>query len=246
MKQHVKDLAVFGGSILFEKPLAVGRPNALDRDDFLRRISDVLDSGQLTNDGPQVKSFEEMVRRVTGTRHAIAVCNGTMALQIMAMACELSGEVIVPAMTFIGTAHALTWVRLKPIFADVERNTHTLDVNSVEACITPRTSAILGVHLWGNPCDVDRLRSVARSHGLPWLFDASHAFGCKLRGVPVGGRGDAEAFKPYTSRLSNRRLRHISVGWTRTPEMGVDRSHWAIGTRTYFHAVCPADSTRFR
>jgi dTDP-4-amino-4,6-dideoxygalactose transaminase len=201
VKQYVKDLAIFGGQTLFTHPLAVGRPNQLDRETFLARIADVLDSGQLTNDGPQVKSFEAGIRRVTGTRHAIAVCNGTMALQIMAMACELRGDVIVPAMTFIATAHALKWVGLNPVFADVDRTTHTLDVDSVEACISPSTSAILGVHLWGNPCDVHRLRQVAEQHDLPLLFDASHAFGCKSHGVRIGGLGDAEAFSFHATKV---------------------------------------------
>ena len=201
MKRHVRDLAIFGGSALFRNPRAVGRPNQLDRQAFLRRISDVLDSGQLTNDGPQVRSFESMVRRVAGTRHAIAVCNGTMALQIMAMACGLTGEVIVPAMTFIATAHALKWVGLTPVFADVDRHTHTLNADSVEACISPQTSAILGVHLWGNPCDTDQLRDLAHRHKLPLLFDASHAFGCQTRGFRIGGLGDAEAFSFHATKV---------------------------------------------
>ena len=201
MKLQVRDLAIFGGQSLFACPLAVGNPNKLDRDAFLARIADVLDSGQLTNDGPQVKAFEARIRRVTGTRHAIAVCNGTMALQIMAMACDLTGDVIVPAMTFIATAHALRWVGLNPVFADVHRRTHTLDADSVAACISPRTSAILGVHLWGNPCDVDRLLAVAKQHGLPLLFDASHAFGCKSHGIRIGGLGDAEAFSFHATKV---------------------------------------------
>lgn len=201
MKHQVCDLAIFGGQPLFATPLAVGRPNSLNRESFQKRISTILDSGQLTNDGPQVKSFEAKVRQVTGTRHAVAVCNGTMALQIMAMACELTGEVIVPAMTFIATAHALKWVGLNPVFADVDRHTHTLNPDSVAACISPRTSAILGVHLWGNPCDVDQLRQVASQHGLSLLFDASHAFGCKARGLRIGSLGDAEAFSFHATKV---------------------------------------------
>jgi dTDP-4-amino-4,6-dideoxyglucose len=155
MKTQIKHLALFGGGPLFTKPLVVGQPDMSAQSRMLDKIQQVLNSGTLTNDGPLVKQFEARICDMTDVAHCVAVCNGTMALQIMAKACGLHGEVILPALTYIATPDALEWIGLKPIFTDVSSRTHTLDIDSVRRCITPQTSAIVGVHLWGNPCNVD-------------------------------------------------------------------------------------------
>lgn len=201
MKQHLNQLSIFGGPPLFSTPLVVGQPDLSAQNRMLERIRNVLDSGWITNNGPLVKQFENEICDLTGANHCIAVCNGTMALQIMAKACGLKGEVIMPALTFIATAHAMEWIGLKPVFADVNPDSHTLDVESVRNCITPETSAILGVHLWGNPCDVDGLQDVAEEFGLKLLFDACHAFGCQSQGRSVGTLGDAEAFSFHATKF---------------------------------------------
>ena len=201
MKRHVKDFAVLGGPPVFQRPLIVGRPNALRRDSFLKRIEAVLDSEHLTNGGPMVCEFEQRIAECLGVRNVIAVSNGTAALQVMAMACQLTGEVIVPSMTFIATAHALQWIGLTPVFADIDNRTHTLDPESVQRCITDRTSAILGVHLWGNPCAIDDLQQIGEQHRLSVLYDASHAFGCSVGRRSVGSFGDAEAFSFHATKI---------------------------------------------
>lgn len=201
MIRQPSEFAIFGGQPQFTDPLVVGRPNDLDRDSFLRRITCVLDSGQLTNGGPMVKEFEQQLADCLGVRHVIAVSSGTVALQVMAMACELSGEVIVPSMTFIATAHALQWMGLTPVFADIDPETHGLDPESVARCVSPRTAAILGVHLWGNPCDADALQQVADQNELDLLFDASHAFGCSYGRRKVGSLGKAEAFSFHATKV---------------------------------------------
>ncbi|MCP4510155.1 MAG: dTDP-4-dehydro-6-deoxyglucose aminotransferase, partial [Fuerstiella sp.] len=146
------------------------------------------------------QQFAQELKAATGSSHAVCVCNGTMALQLLAKASGLTGEVIVPSMTFIATAHALEWIGLKPVFADVDIDTHTLDPASVERCVTASTSAIFGVHLWGNPCDVEGLQRIAKRHNLKLLFDASHAFGCVHDSVPVGGLGDGETFSFHATK----------------------------------------------
>ncbi len=201
MKRQISQLAVFGGPALFPQPLTVGQPDVSGQEVLLQRVQQVLSSGWLTNNGPVVQQFEARICEITGAAHCIAVCNGTMALQIMAKACGLTGEVIVPAMTYIATAHALEWIGLKPIFADVDPQTHTLDPDSVRRCITPQTSAILGVHLWGNPCDVDALQQLADRHQLQLLFDASHAFGCRHHDQAIGTFGAAEAFSFHATKF---------------------------------------------
>ncbi|MEZ6131785.1 MAG: DegT/DnrJ/EryC1/StrS family aminotransferase [Planctomycetaceae bacterium] len=201
LKRSVDDFACGGGSPLFDEALVVGRPPIPSRDALLKRIEAVLDSGHLTNDGPMVHEFEEQLGRRLQVPHVIAVCNGTVALQVMALAAGLTGEVIVPSMTFIATAHALQWVGLTPVFADVDPDNHTLDAASVERCINERTSAILGVHLWGNPCDVTALQQIAERHHLKLLFDASHAFDCEHNGRPIGGCGNAETFSFHATKV---------------------------------------------
>ncbi|MEZ6121818.1 MAG: DegT/DnrJ/EryC1/StrS family aminotransferase [Planctomycetaceae bacterium] len=201
MKTCLSDFAIAGGRPVFCEPLLVGRPGIPDRQAFLRRVSGILDSGHLTNGGPLVGEFEQRLQDYLGVRHAIAVCNGTAALQVMAMAAELSGEVIVPSMTFIATAHALQWMGLTPIFADIDEHTHTLNPVSVEQCVTSRTSAILAVHLWGNPCDARSLQMIADRHHLKLLFDASHAFGCRTANSRIGNFGHAEAFSFHATKV---------------------------------------------
>jgi dTDP-4-amino-4,6-dideoxygalactose transaminase len=201
MKQHLHQLAIFGGAPLFSTPLVVGQPDLSESDPILERIQGVLASGWITNNGPLVKQFENQVCTLTGANHCVAVSSGTMALQIMAKACGLKGEVIMPALTFIATPHAMEWIGLKPVFADVSPETHTLDVESVRKCITPETSAILGVHLWGNPCDVDGLQEVADEYNVKLLFDACHAFGCRNQGRSIGTFGDAEAFSFHATKF---------------------------------------------
>lgn len=201
MKTSAFELAVFGGSPLFARPLHVGQPVLLNPQEMLTDFDRVLHSGQLTNNGPRLKDFEAAVCRVTATRHCIATCNATIALQIAARALKLTGEVIMPAFTFIATAHAMEWIGLEPVFADVDAHTHTLNPDSVASCITSRTSAVLPVHLWGHVCRTDELRTLCVSRGLRLLYDSSHAFGCQHNGIPVGSFGDAEVFSFHATKF---------------------------------------------
>ena len=202
-KDHIDALAIFGGSPAFADPLHVGRPNIGDRERLFARINDMLDRRWLTNNGPYVQEFEARLAEKAGVRHAIAMCNGTLALEIAIRALGLTGEVIVPSFTFVATAHALQWQEITPVFCDVDPATHNLDPRCVEAMITPRTTGIVAVHLWGRPCDVEALAEIADRRGLRLLFDASHAFGCSHRGRPIGGFGDAEVFSFHATKFFN-------------------------------------------
>jgi len=133
----------------------------------------------------------------------VAMCNATIALEIVIRALHLSGEVIVPSFTFIATAHALQWQDITPVFCDIDPLTHTLDPIKVERLITPRTSAILGVHLWGRACEIDALGEIARRHRLRLLFDSAHAFGCSYKGQMIGSFGDAEVFSFHATKFLN-------------------------------------------
>lgn len=203
IKNREEDLAIFGGDPAFDRKLHVGRPNVGDREELLGRINEVLDRGWLTNNGPNVQEFEKRVADLLEVEHCVAVCNATVGLEIATKAAGLSGEVIVPSWTFIATAHVLQWQGITPVFCDVDPATHNLDPRRVEEAITPRTTAILGVHLWGRPCDVEALSEIADRHNLKLMFDAAHAFGCSHGGGMVGGFGDAEVFSFHATKFFN-------------------------------------------
>lgn len=202
-KTRMNDLAIFGKAPAFKQPLCVGRPNIGDRERLRQRIDDILDRRILTNHGPFVKEFERRVSEIAGVKHCIAVCNATVGLEIAIRAAGLRGEVIIPSFTFVATAHALHWLGIRPVFCDVDPVTHTIDPRAVEALITPATTGIIGVHVWGAPCHTDALAAIARRHNLALLYDAAHAFGCANNGHKIGGFGDAEVFSFHATKFIN-------------------------------------------
>jgi dTDP-4-amino-4,6-dideoxyglucose len=204
-KQQLDDLAVFGGTPAFadHERLSVGVPNIGDRELLFKRISTALDRRWLSNNGALVQEFERRVAEISGTRHCVAMCNATLGLQVAIRALGMTGEVIVPSFTFAATAHAVAWVGLTPVFCDVDPATHLLDTAHAESLITPRTSGIIGVHVWGQPCSVDRLTEIGRRHGLAVLYDGAHALGCLERGRPFGGSGDAAVLSFHATKLAN-------------------------------------------
>jgi dTDP-4-amino-4,6-dideoxygalactose transaminase len=203
MSDMIDSLAYYGGKPAFSEKLHVGRPNIGNRERLMERVSNMLDRRWLTNNGVFVQEFERRVADYLGVKHCIAVCNGTIALELVIRALDLKGEVIIPSFTFIATAHSLQWQEITPVFCDINPKTHTLDPNRVEAMITPRTTGIVGVHIWGQPCDVEALTQIARKHNLKLLFDASHAFGCSHQGTMIGSFGSAEVFSFHATKFIN-------------------------------------------
>lgn len=203
MRLSTPSLAIFGRPPVFAEPLHVGRPNIGNRSALLARIADVLDRRWFTNAGPLVQDFEKKLADFVGVKHALAMCNATVALEIAIRALDLSGEVIVPSYTFIATAHALQWQQITPVFCDINPATHNIDPQCVEAMITPRTTGIIGVHVWGRPCDVDALEAIAARRHLALMFDAAHAFGCSYQGKMIGRFGRCEVFSFHATKFFN-------------------------------------------
>lgn len=203
MKTDIAELAINGGAPAFDQPLHVGRPNIGDRAALMQRIETLLDNRWLSNGGPFEREFEQKIADMVGVKHCIAMCNATVALEIVIRALDLTGEVIVPSLTFVATAHALQWQQITPVFADIDPVSHNLDPAAVERMITPRTSGIIGVHLWGRPCDTDALADVADRHGLRLMYDAAHAFGAGHGDRMIGGFGDAEVFSFHATKFLN-------------------------------------------
>lgn len=202
-KDQYEQLAIFGNLPAFDEVIHVGRPNIGDRDRLYERIDDLLDRRWLTNNGFYVQEFEQNIAKILNVKHCIAMCNGTVALEIAIRALGLTGEVIVPSFTFIATAHALQWQEITPVFCDVDPQSHTINPWRIEALITPRTSGIIGVHVWGQPCNVEILAEISNKHNLKLLFDASHAFGCSSNGCMIGNFGQAEVFSFHATKFLN-------------------------------------------
>ena len=198
-----ESLAVFTGRPLFANPLHVGRPNLGDRESFLTRVNEIWDRRWLTNDGPMVRELERSVAAATGVKHCVAMCNATIALEIATRAVGFKGEVIVPSFTFVATAHALQWQEITPVFCDIDPRTHNIDPSQIERLITPRTTGILGVHVWGRPCDVEAIEVIAARRNLRVIYDAAHAFGCTHGGRPIGSFGAAEVFSFHATKFIN-------------------------------------------
>jgi dTDP-4-amino-4,6-dideoxygalactose transaminase len=197
------DLAINGAPPAFSQPVHVGRPNIGDRDAFLARVGEILDNQWLTNNGPMVQEFERRIASQLGVKHCVAMCNGTIALEIAIRALGLEGEVIIPSWTFIATAHALYWQGITPVFADIDPVTHNLDPDAVRRMITPKTTGIIGVHLWGRAAPIEELQGIADEHGLKLMFDAAHAFGCSYKGQTIGSFGACEVLSFHATKVFN-------------------------------------------
>ncbi|MEW7988093.1 MAG: aminotransferase class I/II-fold pyridoxal phosphate-dependent enzyme [Candidatus Thiodiazotropha sp.] len=195
------DLAINGAEPAFTEPLHVGRPSIGDRELFLRYTNEILDRQWLTNNGPVVRELEGRIADYHDVSHCVAMCSGTVALEIAIRALQLKGEVIVPSYTFIATAHALHWQAITPIFADIDPHTHNLDPAAVRRMITPRTTGIIGVHLWGRIAAVEALQSIADEYQIKLMFDAAHAFGCTRAGTKVGNFGSCEVLSFHATKF---------------------------------------------
>lgn len=202
-KENLHDLAIFGGQPAFPETLHVGRPNVGDRASFLARVEGMLDRRWFTNNGPLVLELEAKLANQLEVRHCVLACNATIALQMTIRALGWQGEVIVPSFTFVATAHALAWQEVTPIFCDVDPQTHNIDPAEIEQLVTPRTTGIIGVHVWGRPCDVDGIDRIAQKHGLSVIYDAAHAFACSHGARKIGGFGNAEVFSFHATKFFN-------------------------------------------
>lgn len=202
-KAEINGLAVLGGQPAFAESLHVGRPNVGRQQDFENRLRDIWERRWFTNDGPYVDEFERRIAEASGVKHCVAVCNATVGLEIAIRALGMTGEVILPSFTFIATAHALQWQDITPVFCDIDPRTHALDPNRVEKMITPRTTGIVGVHIWGRACDTHALSEIAERRGLKLIYDAAHAFGCSHYGRRIGGFGECEVFSFHATKVIN-------------------------------------------
>jgi len=202
-KSNLEDLAILGGTPSFQNKVHVGTPNLGNKTRFLERMEKLYQSRWLTNNGPFVQELESRIAEKLGVAHCIAMCNGTVALEIAIRACGLSGEVLVPSFTFIATAHALQWQQITPVFVDIREEDCTMDPEKLERLITPNTTGIIGVHLWGRPCQTEKIEAIAKKHRLKVIYDAAQAFLSSHQGRMIGSFGSAEVFSFHATKFFN-------------------------------------------
>ena len=192
--------AILGGKPAFEHKINIVRPVLPGFNELETGVSSMLDTGMVTK-GKHLESFEQAIAQHLGVKHAVGVSSCTSGLMLTYKGLGLNGDVVVPSFTFMATVSALVWAGLRPVFADANPHTTNLDPAAAEAAITPRTTAIVAVHNFGNPADIAGLQAVADRHGLKLIFDAAHGFGALYQGKPVGSQGDAHSYSLSPTKL---------------------------------------------
>jgi len=185
----------------FDKPIFVTRPFLPPLEEFTEGVKEIWDNHWLTNNGPIVQRFSRELSNYYETDNVCLFNNGTLALQIGLQGMGISGEVITTPFTFVATSHALYWNKIRPVFVDIEPDYYTLNPSAVEAAITPWTTAILAVHVYGFPCRLNALADIARRHKLALIYDAAHAFGVSVGGRPISHFGDMSMFSFHATKL---------------------------------------------
>ena len=189
-----------GGSTIFDTKINIVRPVLPAFEDLKPGIQEIFRTGMVTK-GRHLAAFEEAVAAHLGVKNAVAASSCTLGLMLTYKGLGLTGDVVVPSFTFMASVSSLVWSGLKPVFADVDLHTTNIDPASVEAAITPRTTAILAVHNFGNPAGIDELSKIADRRGVNLIFDAAHGFGALYRGVPLGPQGNAHVYSLSPTKL---------------------------------------------
>jgi dTDP-4-amino-4,6-dideoxygalactose transaminase len=192
--------AVLGGTPIFRSKVNIVRPVLPAFEDMKADIEEIFSSGMVTK-GRHLAAFERAIAEHLGVKNAVAVSSCTLGLMLTYRGLGLTGDVVVPSFTFMATVSSLVWAGLKPVFADVDFDTTTLDLKAAEKAITPNTCAIVAVHNFGAPAEIEELQALSDRRGLRLIFDAAHGFGTLYRGTPVGKQGDAHVYSLSPTKL---------------------------------------------
>ncbi len=185
----------------FNEPIYVSRPLLPDLSLFANKLNHVWGSQWLTNKGPQHRLLEGELTDYLKVPYLSLFNNGTIALIVACQSLRLSGEVITTPFTFPATPHVLSWNNIRPIFCDIDPRTMNIDAERIESMITPQTTAILAVHVFGTPCEVVKIQEIADRYGLRIIYDAAHAFGVEIDGTGIGNFGDISMFSFHATKL---------------------------------------------
>ncbi|MBI5101817.1 MAG: DegT/DnrJ/EryC1/StrS family aminotransferase [Nitrospirae bacterium] len=185
----------------FKNPIYITRPIFPELDAYTMRLKEVWESQKLTNNGDMHKLLERTLRQELKVPFLSLFNNGTIALLTACKTLGLKGEVITTPFTFPATPHALAWNNITPVFCDITSSTMNIDASKIEELITPRTTGILAVHVFGVPCDVKNIQNIADRYGLKVVYDAAHAFGVEIDGNGIGNYGDISMFSFHATKL---------------------------------------------
>jgi len=184
-----------------DKPIYVAQPQLPPLEEFIPYLEKIWESKILTNNGPYHRQLEQALCEHLGVKHIALLTNGTVALVTALQALRITGEVITTPYSFVATAHSLLWNAINPVFVDIDPMTLNMDPARIEAAITPQTTAIMPVHCYGHPCDVDRIQKIADNYGLKVIYDAAHAFGVQCRGASVLNHGDLSVLSFHATKV---------------------------------------------
>ena len=185
----------------FEKKIYVTRPVLPSIEEITEKLKDIWSAQWLTNNGPQHYMLEKELSEYLKVPYLSLFNNGTIALIVACQSLRLQGDVITTPFTFAATPHVLSWNNINPIFCDIDEETMNIDANKIESMITPHTSAILAVHVFGTPCDTEKIQEVADRYGLKVVYDAAHAFGVEIDGEGIGNFGDISMLSFHATKL---------------------------------------------
>ena len=185
------------------KKIYVTQPSLPPLEEFIPYLEKIWDSKWLTNNGPFHQQLEKELADFLGVPYLSLFANGTLALVTALQVLRITGEVITTPYSFVATTHSLWWNNIKPVFVDIEPEYCNLDPEKIEAAITPRTTAILAVHVYGNPCRVDAIQKIANTYSLKVIYDAAHAFGVKINGQSVLNFGDLSILSFHATKVFN-------------------------------------------
>ena len=186
-----------------ENPIYVASPLLPSLDDFTLSLKDIWDSKILTNNGSFHKQLEKELATYLKVPYLCLFTNGTLPLITALQALRINGEVITTPFSFVATTHSLWWNGIKPVFVDIDPQTCNLNPDKIEAAITPRTTAIMPVHVYGKPCDIDKIQAIADKYGLKVIYDAAHAFGVDVNGKSILTAGDMSTLSFHATKVYN-------------------------------------------
>lgn len=186
-----------------DKPIYVTQPSFPDKNEFISNLNDIWESKILTNNGPFHQKLEQELCDYLGVKYISLFSNGTLALITALQVLKISGEVITTPFSFVATTHSLWWNGIKPVFSDIHPLTCNLDTTKIESAITSRTTAIMPVHVYGNPCEIEEINRIAHVYGLKVIYDAAHAFGIKINGTSVLNYGDLSILSFHATKVFN-------------------------------------------
>lgn len=185
------------------KKLTVTSPLLPPLEDFVLYLKEIWDSKHITNVGQFHKKLEEELQEYLGVKYISLFTNGTLPIMVALQALRITGEVITTPYSFVATTHSLWWNGIKPVFVDVDLKTGNLDHKKIEAAITPKTTAIMPVHVYGNPCNMEHIKEIADIYGLKVIYDAAHAFGVKINGKSILEAGDMATLSFHATKTYN-------------------------------------------